>query len=70
MEILLLILMFLFGVVVGALGLYLSLKYLQERALKKMMQTMSTGSDDPFALVVGMMNELTKGKRTSQKSER
>jgi hypothetical protein len=71
MEILLIILAFLFGMAVGAVLLYLALQYIQKRALKKFVNTMGAGENDPFAMVVGMMNELSKGKRTPpQKSKR
>lgn len=63
MEILLIILAFLFGLVIGALLLYLALRYIQQRALSKVVKAMGAGEGDPFKMVMGMMDELTKAKK-------
>jgi uncharacterized membrane protein len=62
MEILLIILAFLFGLAVGVLLGFLLLKYLQEKLLKKTMTKMSAGND-PMAMVLSIFDEALKAKK-------
>lgn len=68
MEILLLILAFLFGLVVGAVLLWFALQYLQKRMLKKAfsqitMPVGTTDGPDPFTLVMDMANQMMQGAK-------
>lgn len=60
MEIFLLILMFLFGVTVGALGMYLGLRYLMKKQAEQIQQMMTAADGDPMAMLTGLLEEVKK----------
>jgi hypothetical protein len=60
MEILFLVLAFLAGALFGAALLFVTLRYLQQKAIKKLVNQMG---DDPFSMLMSMTQQLQENSK-------